>query len=124
MVADESNRQLARNHLCRCWPGGEHVQQLFAFLFAVLLDLETHHGFCAGLMPVGIENEAAAKLRALNGPAGEHLGGLNHVSLRVAAIYTHRVTFHQLAAILLVDSSSILSLAVGPAPGGHLIALG
>ena len=51
----------------------QHVQHLLAFFFSMLADLAAQDIFIPRLMRALIELEAAAQLRLLDRPSGQHL---------------------------------------------------
>ena len=59
--------------------------------------------------------EAPALLRAVDGPAGEAAGHLDHVLLRVAPILSQDVQLHDLPGVVLVEPQ----LAAFLGPGGQ-----
>jgi hypothetical protein len=84
-----------------------------AFLLAVLLDLFAEDFLGSRLVAILVEFEAAAALRLVDGPAGEHARHLRDVGLRIAAVHAEGVQFHQLAGVVFVQAF-----------GGNLLASG
>ena len=68
------------------------------------------HVFGARLVHARIELESPTFLRFFYGPAGEYAGDFGHIFLGITAVDSERVQFHQLAAVILVESAA-LSLA-------------
>src|SRR5437867_3052964 len=65
-----------------------------------------------------IEEESAAKLRLIDGPAGEAAGRFGDVLLCVASIHAEGVQLQQFAAVVLVQSSA---RAIGGSACGHIV---
>src|ERR1700730_3141702 len=68
--------------------------------------------FRSGFVPAGIVLEAAAFVGLLDGPAGEYLGDLGNVALRVASVDTERVQFQQLTAVVFVQPAIRFALRI------------
>src|SRR3989442_6755952 len=56
------------------------------------------------VMHAGIEPDLRIFIEIENRPARESAGYSNDVGLRVASVNTHRVQFHQLAAVVFIES--------------------
>src|SRR5579884_3666142 len=84
----------------------EHVEDFHALLLAVFLDLFSDHRFFARLVHTRLVFEITTPARLLDGPPGENARYLSHVLLRVAAVDTERVQFHQLAAVIFVQTTA------------------
>src|SRR5690348_1323620 len=85
--------------------GCEAVEHLQTFLLSVFADGLPQRVLVAGLMLARVEYEAPALSRTVDGPAGEHLGQLDHVMLGISAVHAQRVQLQELARVVLVQSA-------------------
>src|SRR6476660_9050737 len=65
-----------------------------------------HHDFVAGLMHTFFKLEISTLARFFQSPSSKDSCCFGDIFLCVAAIYAQRVQFHQLAAIVLVQSTA------------------
>src|SRR5688572_10431609 len=100
----------------------EDVEYLLAVgLSAAGLDDVAEHDLLPGIVDARLEDEAPAAFhptapsprggapglpRVLDRPARERARDFGHVLLRIAAVDAERVQLHQLAAVVLVESSA------------------
>ena len=66
--------------------------------------------FLAFIVHAVVVEEIAALLRGADGPAGEAARYFGHILLRVAAVDTQGVQFHQFAAVVFIQSTRMLVL--------------
>src|SRR5260370_24529660 len=98
---------------------GEDVRHLNLFVFAMIADIVSKNVLRTGLVGALVEVEAAALLRLLDAPAREHLRQLGDVLLRVAAVHTEGVKFHDFASVIFIQAAG--AILVGLGPRGHSI---
>ena len=87
------------------WLRGEPFERTLAFGVAVFLHVLAEPIDRAGLMLARIEDESAALLWLVDGPAGHDFGEIGDVGLRVSAIDADSVEFHDFAAVIFVEAA-------------------
>src|SRR5260370_34506698 len=98
---------------------GQDVQHLHTFVFTMIADLVSKNVLRTRLVGALVEVEAAALLRLLDAPAREHLRQLGDVLLRVAAVHTEGVKFHDFASVVFIQAAGAILFRLGPR--GHSI---
>ena len=88
----------------------------------MLLDFFAEDFLGAGLVAALVELEAAAALRAVDGPAGEDARHLGDVRLGVAAVDAEGVQLHQFASVVFVEAFGSFLFCVRVARGIDLVA--
>ena len=94
------------------------MQHFASFLFAIVLDAMTEDDFVPMIVHALFEFEPAALLWLVNGPAGKDARDFGNIFLTVAAVHAEGMQFHQLTAVVLVESAAAPSLCflhAGPA---------
>src|SRR5713226_10163706 len=110
IVRDKAHCQLGADKVCGRTMVCEQMQHLSSFLFAIVLDAMTEDDFVPMIVHALFEFEPAALLWLVNGPAGEDARDFGNIFLSVAAVHPEGMQFHQLAAVVLVESAAALSL--------------
>src|ERR1035441_3868423 len=112
IIADETDGEFTGEEMRGGRAGGEHVEQLAAFQFAVVLELLTHDLFGSGLVAVSVKFEFAGTGGAVDGPSGENARHLRDVGLGVAAVDAQSVQFHKLTSVVFIEALGSFSLGV------------
>ena len=106
LVGDEALRELERDVVRGRRMRREHVEHALALVLAVSgREALAEDDLLARVVHLRPEDEPAALLRTIDGPAGQRARHFDDVFLRVAAVDAERVQFHQLAAVVLVQAA-------------------
>src|SRR5436190_211285 len=104
VVVHETFAQLAAHVVHRGRVVGQELEEPDPFVHVVApLKPDTQHLFFPGVMRPVVELEVSPLLGALDAPAGENARDVDHVLLRVAAVYAEGVELEQLPGIVFVD---------------------
>src|SRR5271168_5558602 len=74
------------------------------------MNLFSEHELGVGIMQIVVELEFGSLARLLDGPAGEAARYFGDVFLRVAAVNAEGVQFHQLAAVIFIQTAIVFLL--------------
>src|SRR5947207_1387903 len=94
--------------MCRRRTPRQNVEHILGVLHpASRGKLVAEDDFLAGVVHLRTENETATLGRRLDRPAGEGTRDVDHILLRVSAIYAERVELEQLTPVVLVQALSL-----------------
>ncbi len=102
IVGNEPACQLRGNELSRARMMHEQIDDLLAVLHSARVNLFAEHNFRIGVVQTIVKFEIGVLPRFLDGPTGEAARHFRDVFLRVAAVDTERMEFHQLASVIFV----------------------
>src|SRR5579872_1934308 len=88
----------------------QKVQHLFPILHAPTMNLVAQHGFRALIMQTFIEEKFRIAPRLPNRPSGKSFRNVDYVLLRVSAIDSEGVKFHEFAAVVFIQTAILVLL--------------
>ena len=97
--------ELGRDEMRCAWMIGKNIDDHFTVFDSTRGDSLSKYKFLALIMNARTENEFSGSARTFDAPARKCARNLLHVLLRVTAVHTHGVQFHQFAGVVLVDAA-------------------
>src|SRR5262245_30916895 len=104
IITNKSPNELCGNEACGARMVGQNVDHGLAITDTAGIDFVTENEFFSVIVHPWTEHELAAQLRPVNGPARKGPRHFLDVLLRIAAVNTQRVQFHQLPSVILIDT--------------------